>query len=47
MAIACKLILNNKIKAKGVQIPITKEFYEPILKELKHFDIAFKEKLSK
>jgi saccharopine dehydrogenase-like NADP-dependent oxidoreductase len=47
MAIACKLILNNKIKAKGVQIPITKEFYKPILKELKHFDIAFKEKLSK
>ncbi len=47
MAIACKLILKNEIQAKGVQIPITKEFYEPILKELKNYSIDFKEKLSK
>ncbi|MCF8429078.1 MAG: saccharopine dehydrogenase NADP-binding domain-containing protein [Bacteroidia bacterium] len=41
MAIACKLILQNKIKAKGVQIPITAEFYEPILVELAKNGIQF------
>lgn len=41
MGIACKLILQNKIKAKGVQIPLNKEFYEPILKELKNYQIEF------
>ena len=44
MAIACKLILNGTIKEKGVQIPITAQFYEPILNELKTFEIDFKEK---
>lgn len=43
MAIATKLILQNKIKAKGVQIPITPEFYEPILKELAQNNISFTE----
>ncbi|MCG9879673.1 MAG: saccharopine dehydrogenase NADP-binding domain-containing protein [Bacteroidia bacterium] len=43
MGIACKLILQNKIKAKGVQIPLSKEFYEPILKELKNYQIEFVE----
>jgi len=41
MAIACKLILQNKIKAKGVQIPITTEFYKPILAELALNGIEF------
>ena len=41
MAIACKLILQNKIKAKGIQIPITAEFYEPILAELALNGIQF------
>jgi saccharopine dehydrogenase (NADP+, L-glutamate forming) len=41
MAIACKLILQNKIKAKGVQIPITAEFYKPILAELAKNGIEF------
>ncbi|MBJ7429028.1 MAG: saccharopine dehydrogenase, partial [Bacteroidia bacterium] len=43
MAIATKLILQNKITAKGVQIPITPEFYEPILKELALNGISFSE----
>jgi len=43
MAIACKLILQNKIKAKGVQIPISHEFYEPILAELAKNGIQFLE----
>ncbi len=41
MAIAVKLILQNKIKARGVVIPLTREFYEPILKELKKYGIEF------
>ena len=43
VAIATLLILNKKIKTPGVQIPITKEAYEPILKELVSFGINFKE----
>jgi len=34
----------NNIKTPGVQIPISKEVYLPILNELKNFGIAFSEK---
>ena len=34
MGIAAKLIMEGKIKQKGVKVPISKEMYEPILKEL-------------
>jgi len=34
LGIATKLILENKVQTKGVLIPIIKELYEPILKEL-------------
>jgi saccharopine dehydrogenase (NAD+, L-glutamate forming) len=44
VAMATLAILNGKIKTPGVQIPITKEVYEPILKELEDFGIVFKEK---
>ena len=44
VAIATLNILNGKIASKGVQIPITKEVYDPILKELETFNITFKEK---
>ena len=43
MGIAVKLILTNQIKARGVHIPITEEFYTPVLKELKAHGVAFKE----
>ena len=43
LAISCLLILNQKISLKGVQTPIHKEIYNPVLKELKNFDINFKE----
>ena len=43
VAIAALAILNKKITTPGVQIPITKEVYEPILKELKTQGIIFKE----
>ncbi|NND62019.1 MAG: saccharopine dehydrogenase, partial [Flavobacteriaceae bacterium] len=36
-------ILNGEIKTPGVQIPITKEVYEPILEELATYGIEFKE----
>jgi len=44
VAIATLDILNGKITTPGVQIPISKEVYEPILKELEEFGIIFKEK---
>jgi len=44
VAIATLDILNEKITTPGVQIPISKEVYEPILKELESYDIIFKEK---
>jgi saccharopine dehydrogenase-like NADP-dependent oxidoreductase len=45
-AIATKLILQDKIKSRGVLIPTIKEIYEPVLKELEGFGIVFKEKFS-
>ena len=44
VAMATLAILNKKITTPGVQIPITKEIYEPILKELETFGVTFHEK---
>jgi saccharopine dehydrogenase-like NADP-dependent oxidoreductase len=44
VAIAALKILKGEIKTPGVQIPITKEVYEPILKELENYGILFTEK---
>ncbi len=44
VAIATKNILNGKISTPGVQIPITKEIYGPMLAELEQHDIRFNEK---
>lgn len=44
VAIATLAILNSTITSPGVQIPITKEIYQPILKELQEFGIQFNEK---
>ena len=41
LGIATKLLLTGKIEARGVQIPITKEFYEPILEELETLGFEF------
>ncbi|MGQ9673348.1 MAG: saccharopine dehydrogenase C-terminal domain-containing protein [Candidatus Aminicenantales bacterium] len=43
-AIGTKLILEGKIKEKGVHIPVLPEIYLPILAELQAMGIAFKEK---
>ncbi|MDG2194934.1 MAG: saccharopine dehydrogenase C-terminal domain-containing protein [Polaribacter sp.] len=44
VAMAALRILNGKIKTPGVQLPIQKEVYEPILKELEDYGIIFTEK---
>ncbi len=43
VAMATLLILNKKITTPGVQIPIKKEIYEPVLKELITYDVVFNE----
>lgn len=43
VAIAALKILNGKISTPGVQLPIAKEVYEPILKELEENGIIFHE----
>jgi saccharopine dehydrogenase-like NADP-dependent oxidoreductase len=43
VAMATLLILNRKIVTPGVQIPIRKEVYQPILKELQEYGVKFKE----
>jgi saccharopine dehydrogenase-like NADP-dependent oxidoreductase len=43
VGIATIKILNEKIKTPGVQLPISKEIYEPILSELKENGIVFTE----
>ncbi len=44
VAIATLKILNGKITTPGVQLPISKEVYNPILKELEDYGINFTEK---
>ena len=41
LAIATKLILTDQIKEVGVHVPITKEFYAPVLRELEQYGIKF------
>jgi len=43
VAMATLQILNGNITTPGVQLPIRKEVYEPILKELETFGVVFKE----
>lgn len=44
VGIATKLILNGEISTPGVHIPISKEIYTPMLRELEEFGITFREK---
>lgn len=43
VAMATLQILNGKITTPGVQLPINKEVYTPILKELEDYGVIFKE----
>ncbi|MCF7826469.1 MAG: saccharopine dehydrogenase NADP-binding domain-containing protein [Candidatus Marinimicrobia bacterium] len=47
LAIAVKLILDGKIKLTGVQIPVDRVIYEPVLAELKTLGIEFSEAVKK
>ncbi|MEQ1553488.1 MAG: saccharopine dehydrogenase C-terminal domain-containing protein [Ferruginibacter sp.] len=43
LGIAAKLILNGSINLSGIHLPIIKEIYEPVLKELEPNGVVFKE----
>lgn len=43
VGIAAKHLLTGKLKARGVQLPTDAVIYEPILEELKEYNITFKE----
>ena len=45
VAMAALLILNGKITTPGVQLPIRKEVYLPILKELEEYGVVFNEQV--
>lgn len=45
VAMATLLILNGKITTLGVQLPIRKEVYLPVLKELEEYGVVFKEQM--
>lgn len=44
MGICAKMMLNKQLSIRGVHVPIHKEVYDPILKELEQYNISFKEK---
>lgn len=44
LGIAAKIILNGTLTLTGLHIPIVKEIYEPVLEELEHEHVIFKEK---
>lgn len=45
LGIFVKLVMQGKITASGVHIPVTKEVYEPVLQELEEYDIVFKNRV--
>jgi saccharopine dehydrogenase-like NADP-dependent oxidoreductase len=45
-AIAVRLLINNKISKRGVVVPVDIEIYEPVLRELREYDIVFEEETS-
>lgn len=44
LAIATRLIVTNRIAGRGVMIPTTREFYDPVLSELSAFGITLIER---
>jgi saccharopine dehydrogenase-like NADP-dependent oxidoreductase len=43
LGIFVKLVMEGKITSKGVNIPVMKEVYEPVMEELKEFGVHFHE----
>jgi saccharopine dehydrogenase (NADP+, L-glutamate forming) len=46
MGIFVRMVMEGNIQARGVQIPVMKEVYEPVLKELEEYGIVFCEEVS-
>jgi saccharopine dehydrogenase (NADP+, L-glutamate forming) len=46
MGIFVRMVMEGNIQARGVQIPVMKEVYEPVLKELEEYGIVFREEVS-
>lgn len=44
MGIFVKLVMEGRITSKGVNIPVMKEVYDPVLEELKEYGVEFIEK---
>jgi saccharopine dehydrogenase-like NADP-dependent oxidoreductase len=44
VAICSEMILNGTIKSKGVQLPLVKDIYEPVLNKLQEHGVRFSEK---
>ena len=45
LGIFTKLVMVRKINTTGVQIPVKKEVYEPVMKELNSLGVRFYEKI--
>jgi saccharopine dehydrogenase-like NADP-dependent oxidoreductase len=43
IAICAKMVLNGDISLRGVQLPVMKDVYAPILRELEEYGVAFTE----
>jgi len=46
LGICAKLLLHNLIRQKGLVLPLDKEIYKPILKELSNFGVRFQNVLN-
>lgn len=45
LAIACRLLLEGKIKERGVVAPLNREIYQPVLNELRELGIVFRDRV--
>lgn len=45
LGIAAVLLLEGKIATRGVAVPVMKEIYDPVLKELEKFGVVFEERV--
>ena len=43
LGIFVRLVMEGKIKSRGVNIPVMQEVYQPVLEELKEYDLSFTE----
>ena len=44
IAMACKLVLNDKIVDRGVLLPLKPGIYDPVLDELEQLGVVFEER---